>query len=640
MEDRPNDSTAQAQSEYRDLTEDQKDDLRTYIDGLEVARDFCDPYFDRAVRWLKLLDGIRPPELNGSFAKIMLNIPFQIVQNEIPRAMRGVNAGDYFDLYPESIPLEEYADQAKKWLSFQMDVVQNMQVNLIPTFQYAYACGNGYRVYSHRYKDIMKTERVPDETAMGIPVSFRDEQQKSGTRSIISGQNAHFFSILPQPGGSLPNAFDDSTEDVIDGLHWITYMTKTKISENVKHHGWDSHMAKLLFESAGKTDNVDPAKDYVDQLPDKVKGGIYGGDPKWILNGRNKDNKNEKRFRVGWFFCRDRWIVVAEDTYLLWAGKPLINAIPVSNHRPIPMLNNWFGKSMIEVSEELIIAIMQNFNARMDYLAQTMHPSTYIPKRLLDHHQGDKSVFDPKPYNVIDVPHGIDASTDILHDRYPELPQQAFLEQNVMNQMIQKILGQPDLLSGQGSGSQADGSATGFMGLLSEGNIRMMQRALNVESTGIMDDLMLTLRYGSKYVDENVMVRMEGDGGSPWHEIAHMAITDGYGIRVSGTKSLDLKEETFRKMLSLAQFIVNNPMIESQKEFFRQVMNASGAFKNVEDIIGNVGAGADQSMASMMGGEQMQGGQGPMQNEIRSQANRNSVQANTGDLVPASELVI
>ena len=101
----------------------------------------------------------------------------------------------------------------------------------------------------------------------------------------------------------------------------------------------------------------------------------------------------------------------------------------------------------------------------------------------------------------------------------------------------------------------------------------------------------------------------------PWHEITHDAITDGYGINISGTKSLDLKEETYRKMTSLAQFIVNNPNVENQKGVMSQMMEASDAFTDVDSLVGSVGELIPNEMMPQDGGSP-QGGQGPIRTKL------------------------
>jgi len=626
--------------EYKELTIEQKEDVRTHRDGLTCAQDYCKPYFEKAVRFCRLFDGYLPPELNSTFSKVMLNLAFSTVQNEIPRSTRAFTFEQYFKLKPQDPSLELYADEATNWLKYQMEQVQKLPRNIVAPLQSTHICGNGYMVYGHRYKPRTKIDRVESSRAMGIPVGFEDKESVVGVDSIITGQFAHFFSILPLPGGCNVNEVDDSSESVVDGLFWTHYMTEEKIKENVKKHGWNKDQVGWMIDKKG-SDGNDPAQDYIGQLGDTTKGGMYGGDPQWISSIRGTNKNLSHRYRTEWFFKRDRWIVMGEGRYLLWAGKPLINAIPVANFRAMPVMNNWFGKSLIDVSEDIIIAILQNFNARLDYLAQQLHPTMYVSDRIVGHNGGDKSVFDPKPYNIVEFPGSItDIRTALFHDRYPELPQQAFIEQGELEKMKQKITGQPDYMSGLGSGSQADAHATGFQGLLSEGMAQSLMRSVNIENTGIMDCLWLTMKYASKYVDEDVLIRMEEAGGPPWVQIANEAITDGYGIEICGSKALSVQDEAFRKMLSMAPLLLNNQNVGNQKLLLKNMMDSAAVFEDVNAIIG-----PEQQMNPMlaMGGEEggMSGaanGQGPIQNMTRSQTNRNTVNA-SGTTVPAAALM-
>jgi len=623
-----------ATSEYKELTEAEKKDVRTHRNALGVAEDYCKPYFQKAVRFCRLFDGELPEELNSTFSKVMLNKAFSMIQNEIPRSTRIFTSTKYFKLRPLSMDMETYADETQKWLSYQMNNQQQIAKNIVAPIQSTHVCGNGYMVYGHRYKERAKTERVATENSMGIPGGFEDKRVVEGYDSIITGQFAHFFSILPQPGGANPNAVDDSSESVIDGAHWTHYMTEAKIKENVKKHGWNKNQVGWMTEKKG-SDGLDPAQDYIGQLGDTTKGGMYGGDPKWINTAKDINKNMAHRYRTEWYFQRDRWIVMGEGQYLLWAGKPLIDAIPIANFRAMPIMNNWFGKSMIDISEDIIIAIMQNFNARLDYLAQTLHPTMWVSSRILDHHGGDKSVFDPKPYSVIDFPGGIEnIQNAIFHDRYPDISQQAFMEESSLDKMFQETVGQPNFMRGMGTGGQADSSATGVATLSAEGATQSGMRAVNIENTGIMDCLWLTLKYGAKYVDENVSIRMEEQGGPPWTDIAHEAITDGYGIEVCGAKTLNVQEETFRKMLSMAQVLIGNPAVANQKLLMKEMMEASDSFDDVNAIIGQ-----DEPGVPPQGAGEEAAGQGPIQNQDRSQQNRNTVEGGTGATVSAGSLL-
>jgi len=619
--------------EYRELSADEKEDVKTHRDGIGVAQDYCKPYFEKAVRFCRLFDGYLPEELNSTFSKVMLNLAFSTVQNEIPRSTRMFTSGDYFKLVPHEPEMETYADEAQRWLSHQVNVVQKLPRNIVAPLQSTHICGNGYMVYGHRYKQKKKVDRVATGSAMGIPTNFENKEIVTGTESIITGQYAHFFSILPLPGGANPNEVDDSSETAIDGLFWTHYMNEDKVKENVKSHNWNKDQVAWMIDKKG-SDGNDPAQDYISQLSNTTKGGMYGGDPMWISSIRNNNKNLSKRYRTEWFFQRGKWIVMGEGKYLLWSGDPLIDAIPVANFRAMPVLGNWFGKSLIDISEDIIIAILQNFNARLDYLSMTMHPTTYVSDRILSHHGGDKSVFDPKPYGVVDFPGGIqDIRQAIMHDRYPEISNQAFMEQGELEKMKQKITGQPDLMSGLGTGTQADSSATGFQGLMNEGMAQSLMRSINIENTGLMDCLYLTLKYASKYVDEDTLIRMEDQGGPPWAQIASEAITDGYGIEITGSKSLSVQEETFRKMMSVAPLLLNNPNVQNQPLLLNEIMKTANAFDDVSGIIGN-NAGAPQPMGAEQGGQD----QGPAQNQARSQMNRNTVTPG-GETVPAGALM-
>jgi hypothetical protein len=617
--------------EFAQKTKSELKSFRQYLAAKDVAEDYARPYMNQAIRYQRLYDGVLPPEMNGTFSKVMLNTAFAMVQNEIPRATKAFTSRDFFNLDAKSPELEEASESAKNWLRYQMNNVQQVQKNWVAPIQSSYICGNGYMVYGHNYKKKIKTARVPSGVSMGIPYGFVDEEQEDGIESIISGQFTHFFSVFPMPGGGEVNQKDCYSSTAVDGVIWVDYMTEQKIKDNVERHGWHKRQAELMFKALGSNGN-DPSNEYLSQLPDYARGAM--GDPQWMSQIRSGKKDLSHRYRIAWYFQRNKWIVVGEDQFVLYDGKPLVDAIPIANFRPIPELGQWFGRSIIGVAEDIIISTMQLFNSRMDYNAKTMHPTTYVPKKLLDYHDGNKSVFDSKPYQVIDYPNTLDIKAQLFHDRYPELPQQAFIEEGTLNQQLQKVTGQPDFMSGQASGGQADGTATGVTSLVANGTARSMMRSINLENSGIHDALWLTLTYGKKYYDTDSYIRMLGEGGSPWHEIAADTITNGYGINITGSRQMNMQEETYRKMLSLAQFVIGNEAVEDQKGVMKDYMEAAG-WENAEERVGAGGGGLPD--ASQQPTDQ---GQGPIQNEIRSVNNRNQVEGNTGDVVAAGANVV
>jgi hypothetical protein len=164
------------------------------------------------------------------------------------------------------------------------------------------------------------------------------------------------------------------------------------------------------------------------------------------------------------------------------------------------------------------------------------------------------------------------------------------------------------------------------MSLIQEGTARSMMRAANIEESGIRDSLNLTLRLGAVYnVLQESWVRTGGGGGFPWEKIPKEAIGEDYRIAVSGTRSMTAADQTFRKMVQVAQIALTLPpgVVDNPKGMVKQLMDKSAAFDDVENIVGN-GSSA-QSMLPVMPGMPAPGGQPDMANEARSMNNRNTM---------------
>jgi len=135
------------------------------------------------------------------------------------------------------------------------------------------------------------------------------------------------------------------------------------------------------------------------------------------------------------------------------------------------------------------------------------------------------------------------------------------------------------------------------------------------------------LRFGGKYIQEDELIRT-GAGGLAWENIDFEAITDAYGIEISGARRLIEAEEIFKKMMSTAPLLIGDPEIKGQLEMKRQIADMGG-WQNVDTImLGD--PGAPQTPAEMMMAQpkepMRQGGGTPTyQNDARSTMNRNTV---------------
>lgn len=620
-----------ATDEYQGKDAKERKALKKYRDAMDLAVEYCTPYFDKGVRFYKLFNGILPPELDGTFSKIMLEIAHAMIEDELPRSTRAyLTTQDWFNVRAHEVELEPVKDTVKKWLFYQMETVQRFPMTFIPTVQSAHIFGNGYRVYGHKFLKSRKIQRTHDTGFMGMPENFRDEEVISH-RGMITGMFTDFFSVLPLPGGGFVNMIDDVQLPCVDGVLWIDYMRKDAIEAEGEKGAFNKKEIAAMFRKPG-SDAIDETEQWRTELP-QTSNWASQTLPAYIKKVRDANMSLSHRYQVVWFFERDNWMAVGEGKYILYDGPPLIDAIPIVNARAGFNLAEWFNRGLIETSEDVILSILLNFSSRADYLCKTFNPPTFVPQRLVDHYNGDESIFDGAPYSLIRYPSQIeDIQKAVFHDRYPDIPQQAFMEEAQLNQYLQKVSGQPDFRQGmQGGGNPGDIGATGVVSLIGEGAQRSMFRAMVLEMTGIEDSLHLTTKFGSKYVNEDQMIPVNADG-MPWEMIPHEVINDQYGIEVTGSRNLNMAEETFKRMMGVAQLLIGNAAVQNQKGLAKEIMVKSRGFENVDDLIGY----DDPTMG--MGAEP--GGQSDLQNETRSTNNRSTVQPNTGRQVAAGNLMV
>lgn len=598
------------EKEFADHSDDQKKTLQLFLDSVQIAGDFCRPYFLKFIRFQKLFDGIMPPELDGTFSKIMLHQAYAMIDNELPRSTKSLlSTSDWFNTEATLPEMELMAPQSQKWLRYQMDSVQKIAQTIVPTLQQVHLFGTGYRVYGHQ-----------------------QHKMRDGESTVVYGQYAGIFDVWPMPGGSLMNAFAQDSSAVCDGAIWWDYMKKSAIEAEVEKGNFDrNEVGKLLKIKSGNTDPTDEFKQ-------QVSSSDFTTIPKWISTMGEKDSmKEQQRYRVGWLFFRDRWVVVAEDRFILYDGKPMYNCIPIAKFIGGYNLNDFFGKGLIEITEDLILSFLVLFNQRFDYLAGTLHPPIWASERILEHLGGDKTVLDPQPYQVLPYPNTVrDIQREIFHDRFPEISQQAFVEDGSLDMWMQKISGQPNYMKGV-AGALSNDTSSGVMNVIAEGSARSLMRCVNIEESGLLDSLYLTLKLGAQLLAGPQTVRNTGNGGWPWENIPAEVLQNDYSLVVHGSRNLSMIEQTFRRMMEIAQVynvLVMNPQIPPA--FIKQLLVKSNAFENVDELVNQIqpaGAGMTVSLPGTPAG-QTQG-----QNERRSVTNRNEV-APAGELVAAGNAIV
>ena len=610
---------ARLTDEYRNLSEEEINLLRRHRDTMGISAEFVRPHFDKIRRMWEMYYGIIPEELEGTFSKVMLRNAVAIVQNELPRTAASLLGGeDFFHLEANEDYMELSAEQATQWLNFQLRKKNRIAHRILPTYTRAHVSGMGWRVVT---RTSYTEQRVSDETGRA-----REAQQLG-----IVSQNVDEFSMLPSPNGTVVNTLDGDNVEALEWLHWIDWKSKRNLEKMGSKTGMNKSELGRMFDapvsSEGPADRIDL------EYKDAILSALNFNTPNWIEGIRVGQDKVEKRYRTVWSFYRDKWILVGENKYLLYAGPPLIDWIPAAAYSDTLDPNSIYGMGLIELCEDIILAYLLCYNLRLDYLAKAMHPTKYMRDDMVALHGGDIDDFDDAPYKVIQFSQKIrDIRQALYVDRMGDVPAQAFMEETDFRSLLQEILGQPNYQKGMGGvGTLANETASGILALIQEGTARSTMRTMNIEEGGLYDEMMLYLKWGKRYVYEDQKVRLPERVGHKWVGIPYEAITDEYGIELEGARGVMHRNQMVERMVSLLPVlheILGQPMNSGQRVLLEQVLKNQGGFTNIERMLtpaepvaGLLGA-AEGAAARPLGGQPTPEGRGASVAAAAPQARR------------------
>ncbi|MAH50022.1 hypothetical protein CMI37_29655 [Candidatus Pacearchaeota archaeon] len=570
-----------AENEFTDLDEKQKEAMRIYRDASIESSEFCRPYFDKFVRFIELYHGVMPAELDCTFSKVMLNLAFSMVQNELPRSASTLFSEDeFFDITANAPELEYATDPVKEWLLYTARTRNRIYPRILDTLTNVGIMGTSYRAVTHR------PVQRPRNALTGGDASYTNPVDGVDIVPTIVAQNLDPFSVQPSPNGSEANNLDPHSENAVEYILWVDYKTESSIKALSDKGFIDKTQAGRMLSSDEKGDENALDSEYKEIIDSNLE---HNSTPNFMEHRRNNRGGGlGKWYRVVWYFGRDKWMLIGEGRYPLYNGPPLLEWIPIAKYQDTPAPGQWFGHGMIEVTEDVILAYLLNFNLRMDSLVTRLHPTKYVRDDILRANNMTAENFDPGPYSVVAFPQRVqNIQHAIWHDRFPEVAPEAFVEETNFRQLLQEITAQPNYMKGQGgAGTLANETATGIVSLIEEGTARSSLRSLNMEYIGLQDELMLMLKWARKYVFEDEYVRIKGRNGWPWVLVPHHLLHEDWGLELRGTRSLVHKNEMVKRMLSIMPMLLNNPNVPGQRELLEEALQKLGAFGNLDKILG------------------------------------------------------
>lgn len=515
--------------------------LGEFTDAFKASADYVKPQWEAYLRFYQFWRGIKPPEMDNTISRIWINIFHSTVQQRLPQIFENVfSHPEYMTLKSDSPEFDLMRDGAQAWLRDLLDDKIKIRSDAMTTVQTALIGGTGFRMPYVRY-----VERAGQQ----VP--------------LISSKDVDFFNVLPSPNGSRINPDDFHRDDAVDWIHVIDWWREDKIKAAAKsgEQGWNKdQIAKLLDnEQGGKESEEDNYKNQFKQ----INGMSYDGYGKAYSSAKNIPDGQRKRRVVHWL-CRDRHVIVAEDAYVIYEGEPPMGkgVIPLVKYAITPDLKNFYGISMIEMIEDLVMAMVMNFNYRMDHMLGVMFPTTWIRADLWQGKSEDD--FIPRPYSVNRFPTSVtEPRNAIFYDRRPEVSQQTFMDEDRMKSFLQSVSGELET-SGSYGDVVGNRSATGVSTISSALRARPNMEASIIEEMGFREEITLLLKLGDLHINtpQNVAVPTS-TGATAWRTVSPLDITDKFTVRMHGARFMADQQQSFQKLMALYPYWNAKPGVDS-----------------------------------------------------------------------------
>ncbi len=525
-----------------------------FRDEFQLAVTYCAPHFELAARHYALWRGKKPWQLEGTSTQAMLNTGFGICQDRSPRLKKNIFGGEDF-LSLESIHprYDSGREQAEAWIRnlYRDESQLNILAEIEPTLQSATITGTGYRMpFARKTKD---------------------------GRWQISERDVDFFQILPAPVGGRINPQDTNSDDCLPYFFYVDWMTDEQIEALSKYPGYVKDQAKKCMASA--INSVGSMDNQYQELFQVIGGVNYGtGKNNWRthMNDTERGKKTGRRRVVHWM-RRDKWIIIAQDTYRIYEGDPPMGkgTLGLTRWRVTNDFSNWFGIGALEMVEDLIITTLLNFNYRLDRLSRVIFPTKWIRSDVMNGRP--ESDFFDRPYAIHEFPMSVQRISDaIFNDRTPEIDNQVFIEEDRLKTMIEMVNGAPNYSEAMGKSHGIGASATGAVSFINQVAGRVEAESLLLEYGGLAQGARLLLMLADKYINDEEFIRTPKSlNGTGWMMIDPDYLTDGYIVKTHGTKNTADQEQAFQRMLALYPMWNQDPQIDPY-EFKRAMADASG----------------------------------------------------------------
>ena len=570
----------------------------SYFAGVEYAR----PYWEAYARLYELWRGRPPDELQGTYSKINLALFHSTVQDRLPKLYENIFSTQNFVSLRADTPVAEFAKKpAEAWLKEVLCDQINLPGTIMPTLQTVLIGGTGYRMPYATYD--------------------ADGELKIGSRDI------DFFHVIPAPLGGQLNPWDNEQENAVPWVMVIDWMPEAKIKRMAEKGVFDKEATRKLLDVYANDVWLEDQYRNSFSTVGKLK---YLDEQGWRMRMRNiKEDPSTKSRRVVHWIRRDRHLIIGEDAYVLYDGENGDGVIPLAKYTMCPDRNGWFGIPYLQIQEDILKAIIMNFNLRMDNLLHTLFPRDWIPKELAEAGRYTEKDFLPKPYDVkfynIASLRGARLQDAIFTDRRKDVSPQTFMDEDRMKAFLQKIAGMAETTQSLGD-VVGNKTATGVTSLLAELSGRPNMESSILEYTGLREECELLLAFGRKHILEPQKVRMRGsEDGFDWGVVEPDDIQQDFTVETHGTRYLAEKNQSIQRLLAFYPLWNNNPVWD-QYELNKQAATVADVLPDPDAAL----ISPESAMSQQQGMASAPGQPGGMASAMDLNQQINSVQGRTG----------
>ena len=582
--------------------------IGSYIEAFQLSLEYARNTWDTAITLYELWRLKKFAALERTHSKIAIHLHHSMVQDRAPKILNNVwsdkNLVSLKARSPQSEPFKEYNEL---WLR-DLLAKQNLMYSGLSTVQMSLIAGTAYRLPTVTWSKTRDSDRL---------------------RPVIGTRNLDFFSVLPAPKGGQINPDGPDTSNCVPWVFVIDTMPESKMKKLAEKGIFDKEaVGKMLDSTPGRV--AYPEDQYKDQF-NKANAVSFGGSTAWRNRIASLTPIDRERRIVHWLIRgTDKHYIIGEDAFLLYDGPPEMldehgNAVwGLSKYVTCPDGDNWFGIPFLQTVDDMLRAIIMNTNLRFDNLIQTIFPVSWYRDDIVG--SAPLSSFRRRPFDIKKFPMSVkNISEAIYHDHGKDIPQQAFLDEDRLKAMLQKVAGAAETTSSLGD-VIGNKTATGVTTIMNEIMGRPMMESIAFEMGGFKAECEILMHLAREFVKDSSYVRApNSQDGFPWAEIPAEYLTDDWIVETHGTQYLQEKNIQFQKMMAFFPFINNSP-VWNQYDAHRDAAKIADIFPDVEKDLNPIQPAASMGApaapggmggaASMMDSAQRSNNSGPAKREM------------------------